>query len=473
MSSDKKSRIKLLELLSSFNQTDLRRFEAFVASPYFNKNKALVICLKYLKPLAPDFKQEQLNREALFQTVFPKQTYATKKVTYLMSDLHKLGERFLAIEKYQEDEHLSNYHTLNQYVERKLEKQYQYHFKRVEDKLMETDATDGEEFYNKYLVSKVAVEHFYSQQIRKFDPSLQLVSDHLDNFFFFHKIKYSCEMLNRKAIVAADYQPTFMEEVQSYLLEKEAIEPLIEIYLRIYLCLSKPDEESHFNKLMDLIDQHALQFTAKIRREIYLYALNYCAPKIRTGDEKFISIMLDLYIKGIQNRALFDGPFLSHWTYANVVRLALRLQRYDWTERFIKENTISLSPKMREDAAHYNLAELFYHQKEYDQALEHLNQLQFSDLQYHLGSRVILIKIYCEQNSQEALLSLLASFSVYLRRNKKISVPVKKTYLNFCNLLHQILRKNPMKWETLGAKIKQTQPLAERTWLLKIWKQFA
>ena len=180
--------------------------------------------------------------------------------------------------------------------------------------------------------------------------------------------------------------------------------------------------------------------------------------------------MLNLYIKGIENKSLFDGGYLSHWTYSNVVKLALRLQRFEWTETFIKEQAIRLAPHVREGTEHYNLAELFYHKKDFDAVLDHLNLLHFTDLQHHLGSRVILLKTYYELAEEESLLSLLSSFSVYLRRNKKISTPMKKTYLNFCNLLHQLLRRNPKKWEVLGEEINHTQPLAEKTWLLQLWK---
>ena len=81
-----------------------------------------------------------------------------------------------------------------------------------------------------------------------------------------------------------------------------------------------------------------------------------------------------------------------------------------------------------------------------------------------------MIKTYYEFDAIEALLSMLASFSTYLRRNNKISLPLKKTYLNFCNLLHQIMRNNPKKREQVKADIQQVQPLAERAWLLKVWE---
>lgn len=462
---------KLLELIQSFDPANMRQFREFVASPYFNKNQTLVALAAYLESLAPEFAPDKIKKELVCKHLFPNEPFDQKKIAYLMNYLLKLGERFLAIQRYQQEEVLMDYHTLDQFVERKLTKHYKYLSQKTEQRLNESSTKDGQHYYYQYLLNKAATDYFYSQQVRKFDPSLQRVSDKLDQFYFFHKLKYSCEMRNRQAIITAEYHLTFVDELRNYLLEEENIDPLIEIYLRIYLSISFSEEEEHFEKLMQLIEQYADTIDHKTRREIYLYALNYCAPKIRKGKEKYLPIMLNLYIKGIENKSLFDGGYLSHWTYSNVVKLALRLQRFEWTETFIKEQALRLPPQVREGTEHYNLAELFYHKKDFDAVLDHLNLLHFTDLQHHLGSRVILLKTYYELAEEESLLSLLSSFSVYLRRNKKISTPMKKTYLNFCNLLHQLLRRNPKKWEVLGEEINQTQPLAEKTWLLQLWKE--
>lgn len=461
---------KLLELLGGFDQNEFRQFCEFVASPYFNKNEDLIALVDYLEPLAPDFPQDKIKKEVVYKVLFRGQPFDKKQMAYLMNYLLKLGERFLAIQRYEKDDMLMNYHMLEQFVDRKLDKHYNYLFKKTQETLQVTDRQDGQGYYYQYLLSKVATNHFYSQQIRKFDPSLQMVSDQLDKFYFFHKLKYSCEMLNRQAIISADYQLTFVNEVKAYLINRKDIDPLIEIYLHIFLSLSFPEDEKHFEKLMELMEKYALEIDQKTRREIYLYALNYCAPKIRKG-EKYTSIMLNLYIKGIENKSLFDEAYLSHWTYSNVVKLALRLQRYEWIESFIREHVASLPPQLRDDAEHYNLAELYYHKKAYDEVLDHLNQLHFTDLHYHLGSRLMMLKTYYELDADEPLLSLLASFSVYLRRNKNMSASMKKTYLNFCNLLYQLMRRNPKKWKKLGEAIQNTQPLTDRAWLYKVWEE--
>jgi hypothetical protein len=83
----------------------------------------------------------------------------------------------------------------------------------------------------------------------------------------------------------------------------------------------------------------------------------------------------------------------------------------------------------------------------------------------------MLIKIYFEQEEEQALLSQLAAFTMFLKRNKEISIHLKRTYLNFCNLLFSILKRNPKKLPQLEEKIERTSPLTDKVWLLQQLKK--
>jgi len=162
---------------------------------------------------------------------------------------------------------------------------------------------------------------------------------------------------------------------------------------------------------------------------------------------------------------------LSPWTFKNVIRLGLNLKRYDWTEQFIQKYYKKLAPEFQEDAMHYNLADLYYRKKNYKIAQNHLQLVEYSDVFYNLDAKEMLLKIYYENNETESLFSLIASFSIYLRRNKKISMNVRDTYLNFATLLHQIVRTTKSKIPTIINKINQTKLVANRSWLLQICQE--
>lgn len=462
---------KLIDLLGAFSPSEMSRFVDFVASPYFNKNEDLVRFVDLLQQFHPEFPAEKIEKEKIFKKLFPGQRYDQKELAYTMNYLLKLGEQFLATQHYESLPHLDSFHLLDEFSKRKLEKHYNFLYNKTEKLLASNQQTsqDHLSFYQNYQLAEIASNHFISQSVRKFDPNLQNSADALDEFYFFQKLKYSCEMLNRQAIISGAYQIRFIEEIEQYLLAHDENSPLITIFLRIYQCLSNPENETSYEALLKLLKAHASHIDKTLLREIYLHAINYALRKIRSSAE-YGEKILDLYLEGIENRALFEGEYLSHWTYSNTVKVALRFKSFEWIKDFIDQNKQFLSPQFREDAYHFNLAEIYYRHKNLDKVFDHLNQVHFSDLHYHFGSRVILIKTYYEQDELEPLLSQLASFSIALRRNKKISGHLKASYLNFCNVLNQILRRNRKKRAKVAENIENLTPLAERTWLKLIWE---
>lgn len=461
---------KLLALISTFTETELCQFKEFVASPYFNKEEVLVRFAAYLEICAPDFPAEKVEKERVFAILFPGMPFDAKLLAYQMNYLLRLAERFLVLQQAEQQPLLGQYQLLTEYLHRRLDKHFSFTLGKARKELEGETQAGPDYFYYQYHISELASDFDMMQGGRKLDPAFQIAADSLDDFYFLNKLKFSCEMLNRQKIFSAEYELRFLDEVTAYLGKRETIPPIIDLYLQTYQTMENPVQEEHFTRLMDLLREHGQRINREELRRIYLYAINYSVRNISRGYEEYIPIALALYQEGIRSRALFENEFLTHATYTNVIKLALMQRRFDWIETFINDYSDYLNPKFKDDALHYNLAELYYHRRDFGRVLDHLNQLQFSDIQYHLGSRVVLIKTYYELDEIESLLSLLAAFSVFLRRNKKISTPLKKRYLNFCNLLHHILRRDDRKRERLDQQIKTVQPLAERAWLMEVFQ---
>ncbi|MEN0006028.1 MAG: hypothetical protein AAF798_17895, partial [Bacteroidota bacterium] len=465
--SSKMEKSKFITLLRTFSVKELKQFNAFVASPYFNTNEELGQFLGYINQFAPKFSDAGLEKAQVFRAVYPNMPYDKKQVDYHMNSLLKLAEQFLAIQGFQRDAIPFQSYTLKEFVERKLDKHYHYAYRKLDQLVTKKEARDINSYYDRYRLANIGTDHFISQKVRRNDVHLQLASDSLDQFYFLKKLQFSCEMLNRQAMLSGNYEMRFADEVKSFLESVEEQPPLIQIYLQIYGYF-RTEEDTYFHALMGLIKAHSSKIARQELREIFLYAINLCARKIRRGQIEMIDTALTLYVDGIESEAIFENGYVSHWTYSNVVKLALLRERYDWIESFIHKYTDKVAPSARADALHYNLAELNYHKRDYGQVLDNLNQLHFTDWYYHLGSRVLLLKTYYELEEVEPLTSLLASFSVYLRRNKKVSQNMKKTCLNFCNILHKILRQPLEKIDGLREQVKNTPLLAERSWLLKV-----
>ena len=277
-------------------------------------------------------------------------------------------------------------------------------------------------------------------------------------------------MLNRQAILSDQFSIPFLDEVKNYLSKQVDLNPLIRIYLEIYFSILNMEEEKHFKKLRKLIKENSRLIVKEEMRAIYLSAINIAVRKLRQGKDGYLSITLDLYLEGIETKLIYDNNYLSHWTYDNVLKLILRLQKFELFEQFIHQYNKDLKPPFRKDALQYNLAEFYFLKNDNGKTLYHLNKVQFKDIKYILGSRLLLIKTFYRSNAYDALLSALASFTIYLKRNKQVAQSFKAGFINYCSLLNQILRENHKKKAILKQQVLETQPLVERAWLLQVFE---
>jgi tetratricopeptide (TPR) repeat protein len=232
--------------------------------------------------------------------------------------------------------------------------------------------------------------------------------------------------------------------------------------------LTREPADEDFAALKTLLTERQPEFSHRILNDLYQYAINYCNLQIMKVQERYVGEALALYRRAVQAGIFLEHGRLSPWHYKNIIKLALRLREYDWTETFIREFTALLPPEDREDAFHFNLAELYYYKGRYDEAMQELNRIEFSDVHYNLGAKVLLAKIYYELQATDALESLLHAFKIFLHRNRVISEDLRRTYLNFIALLHKIVHATPERRPALRQRIEKTPLLTGKNWLVRI-----
>ncbi len=460
---------KVVHLLRSLDASELESLERFVDSPYYNQEEPVLRLFRLLKRFYPAFEAPELNKKSVFQKVFPGQTYDDKQLRYLMSDLNKLAEQFLGVQELEQTPYRATLAQLERLSAKGLDKGYRQVARNLKKELENPRVDSSDYFLIRLEWSELRERDFQRQRLRRFDPSIQQAAENLDRFYFLHRLKLACAMLDRQAIVQADYELNLSPAWIRHLEEQSFFnEPIIRVYYAIFQALQNEEEEQHFTTLKAYLQEGALSLASRDLKDIYLFTINYCARKIRQGKEHYATEALALYRSGIESAVLIDEGVLSPWAFTNVVKLSLRLQHYGWIETFIRDYAPKLPEDFRDNALHYNLAELYYYTDRLLEAQEHLNQVVFSDLNYYLGARVMLAKIYFETDQEEPLLSLISSFTIFLKRNKKVSSELKHTYLNFCRLLFQIVRRSPSRMKQLKEEIRSTELLTDREWLLRM-----
>ena len=459
---------KLVSLLSTLSPREWQRFQEFASSPYFNKRTELIPLLSYFQTQLGESDTFEIDKQAIFEVVYPERTVDHQFLAYQFNYLLALSEHFLAQEALGQDSFVLQKSKLHLLIERRLDKHFKFHYKKAQQFVSQNHERNDVFWRNQFYLAEISAQAFMNKRQRQYDQSFQQLSDSLDHYYFYEKLRYSCAMVNIEGIASSTYEIKMINAILEHLRNAPSVDFHLEIYQLIYLCLTREAIDPFFPKLKELISQHQYDLSKEEQREILLFSINICARKIRKGQNEFYKQALTFYMLGIENRALFAGKHLTHWTFNNVVKLILRLEDHDGALRFMDENAQHLASNVREDTLNYNLAELAFSKGDYDGVLQKLHHIKFTDPQYFLGSRIIYLKSFFELGAFDSMASQLASFIMFLRRNKKISSDYKKTLLNFCSLLHLILRSKPDRKPRVIAKIKETKQKIEEAWLLEV-----
>lgn len=464
---------KLISLLRTFDAKDLRLFGDFVRSPFYNKNVELARLYEQLRKTAPEFPAHKIDKYLIWTQLYPDLAPDEKEISYLMNFLLKLAERYIGMRRYQEDTFMPEFHILEAYSGRGLDKHYRHKHRQLGKLLSGHPYQNERHYYNAYEMASLDARFIHLKQQRTVDHHLRGTVDHLDRYYLATRLRLTCELINRRNILSAEYDQEEVDKLLNYLHTHESVLelPVIGVYYYQLRMLIEPEQEQFFHSFKALLSENGSLLPPLELKEVYVYAQNYCIRRIRQGAGGFLKELFEIYQEALKAGTLLESDgYLSPWKFKNIVSVALRLGETDWAEGFIEEFLPELPVEFRESASAYNIAHIRYHQKEYAQALKTLQAVEFSDLYYSLDTRKMMLRIYFEQADTEPLLSLIAAFKIFLKRNKLISDGNRAAYRNFVDWVYRLERmreKGQVVGPALQMEIRDTQPLVDEEWLIQ------
>ena len=458
---------KLLDVFRALEAREWRPFEDFLHSPYFNKKEEVSRLGEHLLLAARrGFPEKMLEQEAIMNAAFPEDQAGEKQLAYAMSDLLKLCEQFLSWRAIEEEGLTVSLYHLRTCQSRDLEKSYKRTYNNCRKELLDDGLESQTRLWQRYQLCQIAEDKFAAKGLRTTDPYLQEAADRLDIYYLTQKLKLSCAMIARQTALNEQYAIRVLSQEVLQQIDHLPENSLARLYAQSYSLLQTDNDEAALQGLWNSLIEQQQAIAPEEVTELFHHTVTYCIQQIRKGFRQFTTQLLNIYQEGLARGFLLEEGVLSPWNYKNIVKLGLGLRRFDWVDLIIRQYTDVLPEDQREDAFHYNMADLQYHRQNYDQAFFHLNKVEFTDIHYILGSKTMLVKIYFETDETEALLALLSSFSIYLKRNRLIANNIRLAYKNFLNFTNKLLKATADHQDQLLADIRHTVSLSDRSWLL-------
>lgn len=424
---------KLVSLLKTLSNKEMKQLNLFLNSPYFNTNEQNSVLLKYCSKHHPNYNESQthLDRKKAFEYLFSKQTFDEQKLRYLMADLTAMIERFLVVEKKLEERDMA-LGILESYNERKTYSYFHNTFKKHQKKLEKGKIRNIDYFLHQYQVHNEKADVVFDESNQDFE-SLLKVDAFMDTFYIANKLRYACLITNFQNIVRAEHQAIFIKDILRYIEANNVVEqePVIHIYYLTYQMITNPDNGDYFAELMKQLEEHQEVFEQSEVNSFYSYAQNFCVHQINNGKTEYQRDLFELYKKMLESGGLLQDGALQWQVYYNIALSGIRLGDFDFVEQFIGDYKNKVDKEHRGNVYSYLIATLHFHKKEYGKTLKLLNTVAFDTPFYHLMTKTLMIQTYYELGEFLAVEPLLEAFGKYIKINKKIGKHSQKVYSNF------------------------------------------
>ncbi|MEO1260260.1 MAG: hypothetical protein AAFZ15_15805 [Bacteroidota bacterium] len=466
---------KLITLLQTFSSHELVRFRKYLLSPFFNENEELVRLYEAVRPILSSNNKTEGKDDKLgvWAKMFPRKDFNDTRFRRLCSDLLRLAMDFLAYNNYVRHPGSTHRYLLDAMTGTPLKKHFNGAIRQMEKTLMAAGNRDADYHYLSYFMNRKL------QEQQEHDPNkaalfdhLKKASYHLDCYYLSKKLEQYTDSLGYQDMLseAEDIQlfPGLLEHVKnSHYLN----EPAVKAWYLIVLMRLYPEQEDYFFQLKNLIENEGHCFPQKELHTFFIHLMNYCIyTKINQNRPDYYEELFYLYLISIEKEIIFINQQLNPHHYKNIITISLRLEKFEWVENFIQNYTHLLPESDKENAYNYNLANVYFSQGKYEKVIEQLREVEYQNITYALGSKLLLLRTYFELKEDTALSSLIDSFRIYLRRNREITTSVKQQYMNtlrFTKKIASIAPYDERSKDKIIEKINNSNALVLKNWLLE------
>lgn len=446
---------KAAEIIKKFSEEEKVSFQEFLLSPYFNKKDKLTELYKLILKNFDKLDEENSTEEKIFAGLFKDKEFSYSFLRNLMSELYALCEKFLIINKINNDsfKDINNVLALlRQYNIRFLDNHFNVKLNKYLNEFKNADY-DENIFYSLAKIHSESISFdLYRSKMENVSLKLldkseyelchisQLLASNMNDF-----------VVNQKAFnldFESELLTGFIENIDigNFLkfLEKSNSQLKDEIQIRFrFILLSKDHKDSdNYFKLKDLILKKISKYTNAERFNIFIKLKNFCAVRIFESDFSFyvekysLSKIETEYIKFNQDGV---GPLYANVYIENII-FAVKSKDMEFAKYYIDNLTIELEESIRESLYNLVMAHLEFAYNNFEKTLEYLSKVDNFNNLIKNTSKLLYIKSFYEMNSLDSGLSALDSYIHFLMENKNYTSNRKKLLLFEYEFLKKIYK---------------------------------
>ncbi len=472
-------KLKLALLLEGLSSAEIKRLGDFVRSPFYNKNKNLVLLYQFFERSFNQSDQDKITKEKIWEHLCPDKKYDDSKLRSVFSDFKKLCETFFIIIKQEQNPLNQKNILLDALIERNLTKNFEQLSKDV-SLILDSEFNRNFEYY----LSKIDFERTHisagGKNIEKnLDENFIRLSDSIDHFFLSAKLDLFNSLLSRKYHVLGNLtlKIKFIDEILSHIEENlkeiKKDHPVIFSEYLILKMMTAARSEKYFIDLHGFVLKNINKYKQTELEQVYFPLINYSFNKLALGENKYLELIFEIYRTFERKNFYNEMKVFQDIDYISIAIAGLRLNEILWVENFTDKYNYKLSVDFKADSTSLVNALISYKKKDYQKAISSLSNVNYQNSYYYLKSKETLMQIYYEQSEFEALQSLIDSTRHYLKRRQNIlSIHYERymMFLKYINMLLNAKENNNYKKLLLKKELNKNKNVIAREWLLEKMK---
>ncbi len=481
---------RIIDILKTFSNEELKRFGEFLNSPYHNKNKKVKLLFEFMSIYHPGYDNKNLTKEKLYTGIFStgSKDYNDASIRNLFSDITLLAERYLSFLRFEKDRFDFSEKFLRELSERKLTGIFEKKIKSLEELTFKNEFDGEEYFYKKFVIEEL------KSSSRQFGDNLKLYKDNSGirsseylSYFYLIKIFKLVNLFEFQKLYNVYNEKNFaVRLLEGFNLEKtindfeniassEKDVKILKVYYKMYISITNPESDDlYFDFKKSLLDNDS-SFSLLERLGLYICLTNSCVKKIDSGKDNFSRECFDIYMLMFEKDLYSAYPgYFPMSAFSTVIHTGIASGEFKRVEDFINSYSHKLNSEHADDAVNYSMALICFSKKEFARALEYISRTDTDFSQFKFLLKILSLKIYYETGDYESLYYTSDSFQHFLNKNKLVDENYKSNFSNFIKMLDLIVRYRSLKEDKLLYKIEEqlkNKSMAGKKWLMEKLKE--
>ncbi|HMQ69604.1 MAG TPA: hypothetical protein PKC58_11510 [Ignavibacteria bacterium] len=480
----------LLGIIRTFTPKELIKFEDFVNSPYFNKNKNVINLFAEVKKHAPEYTGEMLDKERVWEKIFPGKEYNYGIMKNIIHDLSVLCESFLSEEIYSKKESRRSIDLLESILKRDLKRNFENSYDAIARTFKKNFDRKNINFSDEYYSHQKKITDLYEGFLHLYDPQLKNKitiipsCEYLIYAFLIESIKMFQKVIGHSLQYNHPLNENILYNVFKKLDEGSMITDIIEYsekqpgkdhlvlkcYYSMFRALRLNDNFDNFkefknniSKVNDILPESEISF-------LY-YALMTCLTNLKITLNNFGKEYFDI-IKICHKRNFLlneDGSISPHFFFS-IVNMACSEKELAFAEKFISEYTPKIPADFRESHFNYAMSKMNFLKGNFETSLEYLSKIQNEDKSMKYYMKNDQITVYYELNDRESFEYAYDTLKHFIRKNRLTNESRILTLTNYCGYIKAMFKLrekfDSYEYDTLKKKIELTKT-TNKGWLIR------